>query len=68
MATQTSFVERLPGPAKTIARKLPFSALEAAPPLLHNRPMQDPDRLISAQSAAEDTAIDRAIRPKTLAE
>ena len=30
--------------------------------------MQDPDRLISAQSAAEDTAIDRAIRPKTLAE
>ncbi|MBT8429485.1 MAG: Holliday junction branch migration DNA helicase RuvB [Gammaproteobacteria bacterium] len=30
--------------------------------------MQDPDRLISAQSAADDAAIDRAIRPKTLAD
>ena len=30
--------------------------------------MQDADRLISAQSAADDVAIDRAIRPKTLAE
>mgnify|MGYP001823304750 CR=1 FL=1 len=30
--------------------------------------MQDADRLISAQSATEDVAIDRAIRPKTLAE
>ena len=30
--------------------------------------MQDADRLISAESATEDVAIDRAIRPKTLAE
>ncbi len=30
--------------------------------------MQDADRLISAQPVAEDTAIDRAIRPQTLAE
>ena len=30
--------------------------------------MQESDRLISAQSAADDVAIDRAIRPKTLAE
>ena len=30
--------------------------------------MQEADRLISAQSAVDDTAIDRAIRPKTLAE
>jgi Holliday junction DNA helicase RuvB len=30
--------------------------------------MQDADRLISAQTAADDVAIDRAIRPKTLAE
>ena len=28
--------------------------------------MQDPDRLISPQSAADDVALDRAIRPKTL--
>lgn len=30
--------------------------------------MQDADRLISAQAAADDTALDRAIRPKTLEE
>ena len=30
--------------------------------------MQEVDRLISAQSATEDVAVDRAIRPKTLAE
>jgi Holliday junction DNA helicase RuvB len=30
--------------------------------------MQDPDRLISAQAGADDTAIDRAIRPRTLGE
>jgi Holliday junction DNA helicase RuvB len=30
--------------------------------------MQDADRLISAESAADDIAIDRAIRPRTLAE
>ena len=30
--------------------------------------MQDADRLISAQSVTEDVAVDRAIRPKTLAE
>ena len=47
---------------------LPFSGLEAAPQFIHNPPMQDADRLISAQSADDDAAIDRAIRPKTLAE
>ena len=30
--------------------------------------MQDPDRLISAESATDDAAIDRAIRPRTLAD
>ena len=30
--------------------------------------MQDADRLISSQSVADDAAIDRAIRPKTLAD
>jgi Holliday junction DNA helicase RuvB len=30
--------------------------------------MKDADRLISAESATEDVAVDRAIRPKTLAE
>ncbi|MCP5312983.1 MAG: Holliday junction branch migration DNA helicase RuvB [Chromatiaceae bacterium] len=30
--------------------------------------MQDADRLISAQSVADDVAIDRAIRPRTLAD
>ena len=30
--------------------------------------MQEPDRLISGQAALDDVAIDRAIRPKTLAE
>jgi Holliday junction DNA helicase RuvB len=30
--------------------------------------MQDPDRIISPESAVDDTAIDRAIRPKTLAD
>jgi Holliday junction DNA helicase RuvB len=30
--------------------------------------MQNPDRLISAKAAADDAAIDRAIRPRTLAE
>jgi holliday junction DNA helicase RuvB len=30
--------------------------------------MQDADRLISAQSATDDLAVDRAIRPRTLAE
>jgi len=30
--------------------------------------MQEPDRLINGQAALDDVAIDRAIRPKTLAE
>ena len=30
--------------------------------------MNEPDRLISAAPAGEDAAIDRAIRPRTLAE
>jgi len=30
--------------------------------------MQDPDRLISAETVTDDAAIDRAIRPKTLAD
>ncbi len=53
----------------------PLSALEPARRFRHNRLnpsndgiMQDADRLISAQSVADDAAVDRAIRPKTLSE
>ena len=55
---------RVPG----LSSPCPFYPLVAAPWFRHNQAMQDADRLISARSADDDTAIDRAIRPKTLAE